>query len=339
MALVGGTRLVGGSDFEIYEGHYDQLAIFPDVLDPDNRNLNYETGYTYIASFFKTMGVSFYGFCLIEDVFFYIGVYVGLRRYTKHFGIVILVLLYKLFFYDTMISMRQAITISCFFMMIPLITEKKWIWYYIACSLVATIHNGAYLLYIVYPLIYVKLDKYLIIILNVIFIPTILIGMSGIDVLGPLGEILKDNAANENMERKAEKYFGANSAEQELGIFHTLEYFLLMALLLINLHKINLKNKYVHTSVWMFLCLLPLFTLFRGAEILTREKDYFTIFYAVILGYLVNTNIRTRHLYYAAITLICAFGYYRFAILFDYGAMLSYESWLFNPDYSFFLKY
>lgn len=340
MALVGGTRLIGGSDFGIYDSHYDNLATFPDVLDPENRNLKYETGYTYIAAFFKTLGVSFYGFCLIADIFFYIGVYIGLRKYTRHFGLIILVLLYKLFFYDTMISMRQSITIACFFIMVPWITQRKWIRYYIACLLVATIHNGAYLLFLIYPITYLKFSKNLIILLNIIFIPTTVIGLAGIDVIGPLGEFLKDNAINDNMELKSEKYFGNGGAtdfESGLGIFHTLEYFLLMLILVMNVSKFHLSDKRVQTAIGMFMCLLPLFTLFRGSEILTRQKDYFTLFYAVILGYTINVNYNYRRLIYVATTLLCAFGYYRFMILFDGGAMLKYESWLFNPDYNFFL--
>ena len=337
LTVVSGTRLVGGLDFLTYEGHYHYLPTFPDVLNPALRNNNYEIGYTYIASFLKTLGESFYGFCLIHAAFFYFCLYKGVKRYTNHFGIVILVFLYKLFFYNTMISMRQSITVACFLLMVPLIEEKKYIKYYICAFLVATIHNGAYLLLLLYPLVYIALNKKRLRWLNIIFIPTIFIGLAGVNILGPIGQFLVDNAANENMAIKSSKYF-SNENLSPIGVFHTLEYFILMYFVFINVNKLNLKNSKIHIVMWMFLCLLPLFTLLRGSEILTREKDYFLIYYAVIIGYLVDRLPNYRQLIYASVTLLCAFGYYRYVILFDGGHFLSYQSWLFDPQYSFFLK-
>lgn len=336
LALISGTRLCGGTDFPIYEGMYDNVPRLNNFFNPEFTKPNYEFGYVFTISFFKTLGVSFYGFCLIHSAIFYFCMYKGLKRFTNHMGLVILVFLYKLFFYDTMISMRQALTIAFFFLMLPLIQEKKLVKYYFWALIVSQFHNGAYLLFLLYPLAYIKLSKRRIIILNLIFIPTIIIGFAGIDVLGPVGEFLADNAANERMAEKAEDYF-SNDNTSAIAIMHTLEYFLIMFLFLFNINKINLNNSKIHTSIWMFLCLLPLFTLFRGSEILTREKDYFTIFYAVIIGYLINALPRTRWMYYMGVFLICAFGYYRFVILFDDGAFLFYKSWLFEPYYSFML--
>lgn len=337
LTFISGTRLVGGLDFLSYEGHYNSLPTFPDVLNPEMRNNNYEVGYTYIASFFKTLGISFYGFCLIHAAFIYFCLWKGLKRYTSHFGIVILVFLYKLFFYNTMISMRQSLTVACFMLMLPLIEEKKYVKYYIATYFVSTIHNGAYLLFLLYPLVYIALNKTRIKWLNIIFIPTLLIGFTGIDVLGPIGQFLQDNAANENMMVKSAKYFGGENLSP-IGILHTLEYFLLMLVVYANLKSLNLRDSKQHIVMWMFLCLLPLFTLFRGSEILTREKDYFLIYYAVIIGYLIDKLPQKRALIYTLVTLICGFGYYRYVILFDGGHFLQYESWLFNPNYSFFLR-
>jgi len=337
LTLVSGTRLCGGLDFPTYEGHYYYLPTFPDVLNPVLRNNNYEIGYTYIASFFKTIGVSFYGFCLIHAAFFYFCLYKGLKRYTKHYGIIILVFLYKLFFYNTMISMRQSITVACFLLMVPLIEEKKYIKYYVATFFVSTIHNGAYLLFLLYPLVYIALTKVRIRWANIIFLPTLFIGFAGINVLGPIGQFLQDNAVNQNMAIKSAHYFESENLSP-IGIFHTLEYFLLMFFVYINLKKLNLKDPNIHIVIWMFLCLLPLFTLFRGSEILTREKDYFLIYYAVIIGYLIDKLPQYRRTIYTFTTLICAFGYYRYVILFDGSHFLNYSSWLFNSDYSFFLQ-
>lgn len=337
MALVSGTRLVGGTDIFVYHGHYNHLATFPQILDTAYQPNNFEIGYTYIASFFKTLGFSFYGFCLIHSIFFYFCLWKGLKRYTSHFGIVILVFLYKLFFYNTMISMRQSITVACFLLMVPWIEEKKYIKYYIATYFVAFIHNGAYLLYLIYPLVYVALSKDRIRVLNLIFFPTLFIGLAGVDVLGPIGEILRTHATDDNMAEKAASYFESENLSP-IGILHTVEYFAVMIFVYINVNKLDLRNSKVHIVMWMFLCLLPLFTLFRGSEILTREKDYFLIYYAVIIGYMIDKLPKSRNLIYVLVTLICAAGYVRYIYAFDGGAFMKYESWLFDPHYSMFLK-
>ena len=337
LVLVSGTRLVGGTDYSVYELQYHNVPTFPDSLYPNLRNDHFEIGYQYITSFYKTLGVSFYGFCLIHAMIFYFCLWKGLKRYTNHFGIVILIFLYKLFYYNTMISMRQSLTVAFFLCMVPLIEQKKYIKYYIASLLVSTIHNGANLLFLLYPLVYFALTRKRIVWLNFIFFPTLFIGLAGINVLGFLEHFIVENAANEQMANKAAGYFDNENASA-IGIFHTLEYFLIMSIIIINLKRFNLKSDKVHIVMWMFLCLLPLFTLFRGSEILTREKDYFTIFYAVVIGYLIDCLPRYRTAIYLCTFLICAFGYYRFAILFDNGCFLQYDSWLFEPGYSFFLK-
>jgi hypothetical protein len=325
MALISGTRLVGGTDFIVYLAQYKNVPTFPDVLLLDRHEMKFEYGYVYITSFFKTIGISFFGFCLIHAMVFYACLWKGLKRYTNHFGLVIFVFLYKLFFYNTMISMRQSLTVALFLLIIPYIEQRKWIKYYICAFLIAKIHNGAYLFLVLYPLTYFVLTKGRIRFLNIIFIPTIFIGLLGID------------ATSDEMAQKAQGYFN-NENLSPIGIFHTLEYFLIMFILYNNLDKLNLNDKKVHLVIMLFLCLLPLFTLFRGSEILTREKDYFTIFYAVILGYIIDRCPRSKTLYYLGTFLLCAFGYYRYVILFDNGAFLRYKSWLLDPQFSFFLN-
>lgn len=334
LTFVSGTRLVGGSDYFIYRDLYYRYPDFSWILSADKTMLNYEKSYLICQSFFYNLGFSFYGFCLFHAAFFYFALWKGLSRYTEHFGIVILIFLYKLFFYNTFISMRQSITVACFFLMIPLIENKKWLKYFICCYIVSRFHNGAYMLFVLYPLAYIKLSKKLIFWLNILFLPTMAIGMLGIDVLGPIGSFLASNTTNEAELKKISGYFD-NENLSPIGIFHTLEYYLIMFLFYINIKKLDLNNPFIRVPILLFLCLIPLFTLFRGSEILTREKDYFTIFYAVILGFLIDVRYR-KTLLYIFVVLLCAFGYYRYVILFDDGAFLAYKSWLFESNYSIF---
>ena len=65
-------------------------------------------------------------------------------------------------------------------------------------------------------------------------------------------------------------------------------------------------------------------------------RMFLVYFHAVILGVLIDRVSKGRSLIWLAVVSICAFGYYRYVILFDGGHFLTYHSWLFDPFYTFF---
>ena len=108
-----------------------------------------------------------------------------------------------------------------------------------------------------------------------------------------------------------------------------------MIIILKNFNKLVNVND---NSIKLFLVLLPLFTLFRNYEILTRFKDFFTFTYAIILNNVSNLDGRSKKiLIYFFTILISSYGFYRFILLFDNGALIPYESYLFK-DISIFLS-
>lgn len=335
LAMLSGFRDQGGSDFYVYRGIYDNTPLMPDLFSYHKTDFNYEIGYVYLCSFLKTLGISFYGFLVLHSLFFFTCLWYGFKKYIDQFGLLIIIFLYKLFFYNAFISMRQSITVAGFFILFHFIEQRKWIAYYIGCYILSWFHNGAYLLFLLYPLSFFEMTKTRLIWLNIIFIPTSILGFAGIDVMGPIGDILSSQFSTDAEVDKIDRYF-SNDNLSPIGIFHTLEYFLIMFFVIINYKKIESISPHFQIVIKLFLCLLPLFTLLRGSEILTREKDYFTLFYAIILYYITIINKgKYKWLVLLVTCLICAFGYYRFLILFDNGALWQYKSWIGNS--SFFL--
>ncbi|OHX51979.1 hypothetical protein BB777_03660 [Planococcus faecalis] len=71
---------------------------------------------------------------------------------------------------------------------------------------------------------------------------------------------------------------------------------------------------------------------------MTRLKDYFILTYPIVLGYLCLIDKgKYRNIVQISTILICGFGFIRFILLFDGGAMIPYESYLFK-GYSIFSK-
>ena len=120
--LISGLRFeLGGSDYNIYREGFEaipklwKLNQLGDSIENIKLVNNFEIGYLLFNSFVKTLGFNFYGFTVIESAIWYLCMYHGLKRYINDWAIVLPVFLYKLFFYNTFISLRQSITIAIFF--------------------------------------------------------------------------------------------------------------------------------------------------------------------------------------------------------------------------------
>ena len=339
LCIISGTRYyLGGTDYNLYKNMFE---VVPNIFDFDFSNVHEiygtfgaEKGYLFLNSIVKTLGFNFFGFTLIHSIIFYTCMYIGLKRYTNNFNLLIIIFLYKMFFYDTFISLRQTLTIAIFFVSLRFIENKKIIPYFLCCLLAVSFHNGALILFLVYFINKVKLTKKRLIILNCIFIPTILISILNIPILSYFQGFINIFSSETAIE-KATNLINASPASG-IGILHTFEYLAIMFLVIVNYSKIIEQDKNAEFIIKLFVILLPLFTLFRGYEILTREKDYFLFTYAVILGYLCKMyNKRYSFVIQTVVTIVCFLGFFRYIAMFDDGGLLPYQTYL-TKDVSIF---
>lgn len=332
LCIISGTRYyLGGSDYGIYK------AIFEAV--PSLKNFNFmtihniagtfgaEKGYLFLCSVIKSLNFNFWGFTLIHSIIFYTCMYVGIKKYSKNFNLVIIVFLYKMFFYDTFISLRQSITIAIFFVSLHFIENKKFIPYFLCCMLAVTFHNGALILFLVYFINKFELTKRRLIILNCIFIPTIIISYLNIPILSNFTGFI--NLFNDETARQKATNLINTSDLYGIRILHTIEYLAIMVLVIKNYSKIIKENEHAEFILKLFTILLPLFTLFRGYEILTREKDYFLFTYAIIFDYLCRIDKKKYcFIVQSAVTIICFLGFLRYMTVFENGSMIPYQTYL-----------
>ena len=187
------------------------------------------------------------------------------------------------------------------------------------------VHTASIVLLPVYFINRIKVTKKLIIRLNIIFIPMILISMSGAKVLSPI-EPLLEYMQDPTAQSKAIAMI--NSSGGGINLLHTLEYFILMYLVITKYDEILKNDSDTQIIIKLFLVLLPLFTLFRNIEILTRIKDYFIISYGILLGYICKVKSNKDLFKNIIILYYCCFTFLRFIILFDGGALMPYSSYL-----------
>lgn len=331
LALVAGLRNVGGSDYYVYANIYDSIPtlgkFFSDyqVLDDKYTTLGVERMYLFMNSLSKTLGLSYYGFIFIHSLFIVFVTYFALRNYTSEFTIVILVFLYKFYFYNVFISLRQPITMALFFIMIRYMERHDWKRYFLLAIISFMFHTAALILFPLYFLNRLKLSKKLIVALNLIFVPTLVLSTLNVPVLQLFEPILQlDIFATDEMFEKADSLINGISLTS-ISWLHTAEYFLIMCFVIAFYDDLVKANPGAGTMIKLFLCLLPIFTLFRNYEILTRIKEYFTLSYGFILSYLAMIKKgKFREFVYLAVGLWCGFGYFRFITLFDGGALTKY---------------
>lgn len=333
LTIISGTRFeLGGSDYYIYRGGFDAVPDLWHISEMQSSiqgmklvNL-FEPGFLFFCSLVKTFGFNFYGFTLIESAIWYICMYKGLKRYAGDWTIVLLVFLYKLFFYNTFISLRQSLTIALFFLALEYLQDKKPVHYYIVCCIALTFHNGALLMFLLYPLLQFQLSKKRLVIMNVICWTFYFLEKAGLSIFSLVNWGLTFINSESPLIIKAKAWL---SFDYGLNIFHVLEYMALMLLVLMFYEKIIDTDKNAEFMIKIFLCLLPIFAIFSGNVVSTRFKDYFTITYGVILTYLCQIDKgRLKWMIKTGTLCICAYGYFRYLNNFDEGGLLPYVSYI-----------
>ena len=164
LCIISGTRYnLGGTDYYLYKTVYDGLPGIVDFLKQYNsirehyQTFGWEKGYLLLNSLAKSIGLSFYGFTLLHAIFFYSCLYIGIRSYTKNFSLILVVFLYKMFFYETFIAMRQSITIALFFVSLKHIENRNFVRYYLITLIAVFVHRGAFILFFLYYMLNLRL--------------------------------------------------------------------------------------------------------------------------------------------------------------------------------------
>lgn len=331
LCIISGTRYnLGGTDYFVYKKAYSVVPMIRDFNFANIQNVygtfGMEKGYLFLNSLVKTMGLNFYGFTLLHSVTFYSCMYIGLKRYTKNFNYFLVVFLYKMFFYDTFISMRQSISMAIFFIAVQFIEKRKPIKYFALCILAFLFHNSAIILFPLYFINRIKISKKAFKIINIIGIIFLVLNITGIFVFNPSGIVNKIFNGNQNAMEKAEGYFDTN---EKISIIHTLEYYLIAIIIYFNYDSIQNKNEHSNLILNMFVILMFIFTVMRGFVIITRIKDYFLWTYPIILYYLIeNRKVKEKYLIAILSCIVCLYGYIRYINSFDNGGLMPYNSYL-----------
>lgn len=312
LCFITGTRYnIGGYDYHVYETVYNNVPLLGNFNFFTVHNIPYvfnmETGFLFLCSIFKTIGLTYYSFTLICSIIFYLCLYKGLRKYTKNFTFLIIVFLYKLFIFQTFVLTRQMLCLGGFFIMLKYLEKGEFWKYLIGCILLSTIHISALIFIPIYFLRKIKLTKKKLKILAIIFIPTTLFSLFKIPILNIFVPIINLFGA------KSALYLKYLNSSGSINILNTIEYLLLLVIIIYKYDDLIKQNPRNELWIKIFLLMLPLLTMFRGYEVLVRIKDYFIIVYAFIIDEIFKTKFNIlkipKPLIALSIVALCFFGY------------------------------
>lgn len=340
LCIISGTRYnLGGTDYFVYKTVYDVVPTINEFNFESVQNINgtfgMEKGYLLYNSIIKTLGFSFYGFTLINSIIFYTCLYIGLKRYIKNFNFFLIIFLYKMFFYDTFISMRQSVSMVIFFIALQFIEKKKPVKYWILCTIALFFHNSAIILFPLYFIRNFKISKKTFMIINIVGLIFLILNITGIFVFNPINVINILFSNNSIALEKSNSYFDIT---KKISIIHSLEYFVIAIILYFNYEYIQNKNDKSKLVINIFIILMFIFTVMRGFVIITRIKDYFLWTYSIILYYLMeNQEIKKKNIIAILVCVVCLYGYIRYLKSFDNGGLIPYNSYL-NDKVSIYIE-
>lgn len=293
LCVLAGTRNVQviktwpGADDGIYYELYNRTPllnrVFKEYYSENSSLAVYEIGYIVICSILKTIGLSYYGAIIVFSLIMYISIYKGFKKYIPDYSLFILTLLYKLFVYYTMVAMRQSIAMAVFFLSIRYIEERKPLKYFSLCILAISFHNGALCLLLVYFITYIPLDKNMYLKINLIMLFTLIFRIAHINIFSIFENILNSMSfINKN------KVDNISSGSEMISWLHTIEYYVIVILVYTHYDRIIQKEKYCEFILKLSLAITPVFTIFSQYALFTRIKDYFSLLYGILFGYILG---------------------------------------------------
>lgn len=341
-AIITGTRyFLGGYDIYNYYYFFERTPSlynlnFNNIIE-ENGILGGDIGYLLVNSIIKTLGFNFFGATLLISVGFYLSLFFFFKRYDVNVLLCLIFFFYKAFLDLTFVYMRQCIAVAIALVAFNFLSKSKVIPYIILIFIAATMHFSALVLLILIPLQKVKLTKKRLIIISIVFLLSYSVVFMNIKVFTYISGIFSFLGGSASL--KIDSAAGLNDlyASTTTSFLHLFEFLLLDFLLILSFDKIE-HSKRNDTIIWIFLCVLPIYTIFANEEIFIRMKYYFILAYPIVFYLTISTYKKiNKYIFMVIASVLCFAGLYKFAFQFDGGALYHYYSYL-TKHVSIFLK-
>lgn len=196
LVLVAGLRYRVGGDTIVYMRLFEDYPTIGELSDFDFAKAKFFPGWYVFNSLFKTFGNSFTLFQISEAIIIQTCFFRFFRRYSPNgFFTCTLIFYFGYFCYFNMEVMREALCICIFLEAYPFLERRRFIPYFLLCSLALTIHLSAFIMFLLPLFTLFKKDRFwiwlalvltIIFLLQVIDIATILLQIAFSDSIAAL---------------------------------------------------------------------------------------------------------------------------------------------------------
>lgn len=333
LAFFSGTRDgLGGYDYDVYETVFNAVPKLNKFSLDAKNNLVSELCFLLCMSIVKTLGFSFKFFTLLHSVVFYFLIYKFIKQYNVNFFFIIIIFMYKMFVFNTFVSMRQSIAIGIFLCSFKYIIDKKMLKYFLCCFCALAFHSSAIILFPVYFINRIKFSKCSLCIFSTVLFLIFVLNYLNVDFFNPIYILKKAFFWNDAIYNKIDSYF---VSARKMNVLNVVETYAVILFIIYFFNKIYEEDYQKRIIINCFLIIVPIVTAFINYEIMVRVKDYFIIFLGFILYYVSKClKFQFRNIFCFLVICLSFVAYCRYIYNYDGGSLMPYKSYLFvkNSD-------
>lgn len=334
MAFITGTRFsLGGYDYQNYAFFYDNVIAIHKLdlgeFFSTEKIIGYDRGWYILNSIVKASGLNFFALTMTVSFLFMIVVWWVIRKYLEN-EMLIPVTFLGFYFLDVgFVYMRQSIAIAIFALSIRFLigNKRNAFMYFGLITIAATVHFSAFVLYPLWFFTKVTWTKRgardTVLIGSLLFILPVL-GVKFDNVISRFGGLIGGNGGSKITEVGV-RYAAGMVNPMHLIIFLLLSFFAIRA--------INDKenNEVQNGFMWIFMMLLPIYTIFAGTEIIIRNQFYFYLAIPVVLDFALRRfKEGSKVVLTSGYLILCLALMFKFAISFDDGELTAYINFIQN---------
>lgn len=323
MFLMAALRDHLGGDYEMYELYYSHVVGIGDYLkglyEPFYRSKSFESGFVILSSMIRSIDFTNgpYVFTFMIAVVSFSIFIPSLKEYTPYVYIAILFYMYKAYFWHDFTLARQSVAIALFTFSIRYVFRKEY-WKYIVLNLLAlSMHHSAIILL---PLCFFMNYKFSIKTILIVMLVAVVLSFTGFKLF----EICSHIAEVFGLGNRMAFYAIGKGVINPLNF---IEIFIMLFIALFYREYYEEKEPYFNIFLNLFIVSSFIIVAFSSFEVFARFKEYFVVAYMMLVSYMVGhiESNRNRWIVFAGLSIYVVLGYFRYIIIFGYGAMIPYK--------------
>ncbi|MEQ4549687.1 EpsG family protein [Weissella sp. GP1] len=331
--LIAGCRYrLGGFDYSNYAYFYKLAPSLNEInimqIIEEDGLIGNDVGWLILNAIVKDTGLNFFGFTLIIAFMFFGSMWLTLSPKMKNPLILPMVILGFTFLDVGFIYMRQSVAIAIFLYGLPFLYGKfrNLIGYVLVIALAASVHFSAVILFILWFLVPFKWTKRGLRITLMLGAMSYVVPLIG-GRLNSMFAVIGDFMGGSGGEKLADSTLRYGSTST--SVTHLILFLVLAAVVYVAFPNQGNVTPSENTYIWIFMMLLPIYSILAGSEIVVRNQFYFYMAIPLVLdAALTRLSFRSKSGVAFMVSAICIALMVKFAMNFDEGAMIPYVSFM-----------